>query len=74
MPAHQLGDPEPVTGHHRLDRELPSGEIAQEPDLCSCSEATPDQMGDLGDDEGRGDVGTRVSEQQSERFGVAVAS
>ena len=70
VPADQLGDAEPVTGHHRLDDELPGGEIAQEPDFGVWSEATPDEVDDLGDDKCRDDEGTRVSEQEVKRLAM----
>jgi hypothetical protein len=68
--ADQFGDPKPVTGHHRLDSELPSGEIAEETDLGICTKPTPDEVDDLGDDESRDDQGTRVGEQQVKRLAV----
>lgn len=48
--GHQLGDAEPVTGGHRLYGEVPSGQVAQEPDLRLCSQACAHQVDDLGDD------------------------
>lgn len=70
MLAHQLGDAEPVTGHYRLGGELPGGEIAEEPDFGVCSEATPDEVDGLGDDERWDDQGTRVGEQEVKRLAV----
>jgi hypothetical protein len=70
--AHQLGDPQPITGHHRLDGELPRGEITEEPDFGLGTEATPDEVDDLGDDKCRDDQRTRVGEQEVKR-GAMVA-
>lgn len=66
IPAHQLGDPEPVTGQYRLDGELPGGKITQEPDFGLCSEATPYEVDDLGDDKRGDDEATWVGEQEVE--------
>ncbi len=68
--AYQLGDPEPITGHHRLNGELPSGEITEEADFGVCTQPTPDEVDDLGDDKGRDDQGTRVGEQEFKRLAM----
>lgn len=70
VPTHQLGDVEPVTGHHRLDRELACGEITEKTDFGLYTQPTPDEVDDLGDDKGREDQGTRVGDQELNRIAM----
>jgi hypothetical protein len=49
-----------------LDAEIPAGKIAEKADLGLPAQARPDQIGDLGDDEGGDDERAWVRFQQLE--------
>ena len=62
----QLGDPQPVRDRHRLNGERASGEVAEEADLGLCAQASREEIGDLGDDQGRDDERAGVGLEQFE--------
>ncbi len=62
----QLCGSQDVLGVDRLQAHLAGREVAEESSLGLPTEATCDQVYDLGNDEGRDDQGTRMSLQQLE--------
>ena len=46
---YELGDSEPITGRHRLDRQRPTRQVAEEADLGFGPESCREQVRDFGD-------------------------
>lgn len=69
----ELGDPYPIAWENRCGREVPGGEVAQEPHFGCPAEAGFDEVGDFGDDELRYEQRPRVGlEKLQTRFMIAV--
>ena len=51
IPPDELGNPQPITGKHRLGAEIPAREIAQESHLGLTTEARCHQVSNLGDNQ-----------------------
>lgn len=66
----ELGDPDWILGIDRLENEVSAREIAQEAHLGLPAQAAADQIGDLGDDEGRDYQRTGVGLQQLQAGGM----
>ncbi len=49
VPGYEFGDPQPVGGVHRFDREGSAGEVAEEANLRVGTQPGRDQVRDLGD-------------------------
>jgi hypothetical protein len=62
--GNELGDTNRVAGMERLDREVAPGEIAEEANLGFPAETRLDEVGHLGDDEGRDDERSRMGLEQ----------
>lgn len=65
--SNELGDPQPVSGRNRLDRERSSGEVPQEADLGFDTQARCEQIGDLRHDEDGHDQWAGMRLQKLER-------
>lgn len=66
----ELGDANWVFGVKWLDREATVGKVAEESNLGLPAQASSDQIGDLGDDEGGDDEWAGIGFQQLEAGGV----